>query len=318
MHAPQGPWVPLTQPHPRALQEHPLPTPGHHFLSQGMHPLPGPLRPLPETLSSTPQTQLGERGQECGSPETTPCLEGPGTLDCLSPYKVLAPAPSDPTCRVSPLGRCPRPLCPDPRRTPGLDTVSLHCPHADRALRPGVPASMRSESPLPHPWQTTRSKVTGRPLGNVLSEPWVTQGKVPRFPPGRRDPPPGRGSGLTGGVPGGLAPGPGGGGGQDGEEQQRRRGRHGGRPARRAGGRSDVALRPGRSRSAPAPRERGVGLQRSPETARGCGRAGQISAQPASAGPVPRPRARPPPGSVSPLPLEPTGEVTARSPADPA
>lgn len=189
MHAPQGPWVPLTQPHPRALQEHPLPTPGHHFLSQGMHPLPGPLRPLPETLSSTPQTQLGGRGQECGSPETTPCLEGPGTLDCLSPYKVLAPAPSDPTCRVSPLGRCPRPLCPDPRRTPGLDTVSLHCPHADRALRPGVPASMRSESPVPHPWQTTRSKVTGRPLGTVLSEPWVTQGKVPRFPPGRRGPP---------------------------------------------------------------------------------------------------------------------------------
>lgn len=114
--------------------------------------------------------------------------------------------------------------------------------------------------------------------------------------------------GLTGGPPRERAPGPGSGGGQRGEQHQRRRGQHGGR--REAGGRrrSDVALGPrGEGRWAPAPqeRERGVGLQRSADSARRDAGGRDRVEQPAS-GPGPAPRAgRPPPqGSVTLLPPE--------------
>ena len=142
--------------------------------------LPGPLRPLPETLLSTPQRWEGGVKSLPG-PEAAPFLEGPGTSDDLSSCKVLAPAPSDPTCRA------PCPLCPDREEPPARALGTSAAPKLPVRSAPGVPAWMRSESRLPPPGQTPRSKVTGCPLGDHGSR----GGKFPV--PGRRVPPQGAG-----------------------------------------------------------------------------------------------------------------------------
>lgn len=216
------------------------------------------------------------------------------------PCEVLAPAPSDPTSRA------PHPLCPAPRRTP---LGRARCPSAAQlpaALGPGVqpPCTPRAQCPPPSGPRVPRSlaRAWGRAPGPGVAGGWG------------RGPVPGTGRtvvGLTGGSPGERAPRPGGGGGQRGEQQQgRRRGPHGGR---RAGGGAVMwhsALRPrGEGRWAPAPQEceRGVRLQRSPDSARR-GAGGRDRAELPASGPGPAPRARRPHwGSVSLLAPRPLG-----------
>lgn len=253
-----SPWVvrdPLLSPSScaRIRQEHPLP-----LSQQGPHPLAGPLRPLPETLR--PHHRVGREGSSL-RPRGRPRPARTG--DFGRPLFLQSPG----TCSLGPhLRGALHPLCPDQEEplatghwVPPLPSSCLCAPaggpHRDALGALGAPS-----------WAEPRVPGHKAPTWGRSPGPWLTRGEVPDSGAPPSTPGCGR-SGLTRGVPGGLAPGPGGGEDQRREEEQRRRGRHGGRRA------SDVALGPGRSAAwAPAPHGRGVGLQRGARNrARRCG-----------------------------------------------
>lgn len=140
----EGPWLPTLSPSPCPRI------------------LPPPPRPSAPTSGDAvvQAAEMGGRGQECALPRGRP---PPGRTGDLGRPLLLQ------TSGIRSLGphlQGALPAVPRPRRSPGQSTGYLRCPQAACAFRPGVPAWMRSDSRLPPPAQTPRSKVTGCPLGD--------------------------------------------------------------------------------------------------------------------------------------------------------
>lgn len=146
-----------------------------------------PRRPSETTSGDFAATsQSWEGGVEFAAQGPPPSCKDQGLWTTPSSCKALAPAPWVPTCGALPT-RCA--LTKKNPWPPG--TGCLRCPPAACALRPGVPAGMRSERWVSLPGQNRGSQVTRRPLGDGLLGHGSREGKFPI--PGRRLPPQGAG-----------------------------------------------------------------------------------------------------------------------------
>lgn len=191
-------------------------------------PLPLPQNPIPSSPAlcahfrrrCCPGRRDGREGSRvCPAQRPPPSWKDRGPRTTSPPAKFWHPLPRAPPAgrpaRCAQTEKKPRPE----HRVPPLPTSCLCVPPGGPSLdalrQPAAPSCADPEV------QGHRVPTWG---------PWVTRGIVPGS--GAPSSTPGRGPyGLTRGVRGGLAPGPGGGEDQHREEQRRRRGPHGGRRA---------------------------------------------------------------------------------------
>lgn len=202
----EGPWLPTLSPSscPRIL--------------------PPPPRPSAPTSGDAvvQAAEMGGRGQECALPRGRP---PPGRTGDRGP-RTTSPSAKfwHPLPRTPPAGRPAR--CAQTEKKPLPEHWVPPLPTSCLCVPPGGPSLDALREPAAP--SCANPEVQGHRVPTW--GPWVTRGIVPGS--GAPSSTPGRGPyGLTRGVRGGLAPGPGGGEDQHREEQRRRRGPHGGRRA---------------------------------------------------------------------------------------
>lgn len=143
---------------------------------RGLQPLAGPWRPLPETLQPH-HSELGGRAQEFAAAQRPPLPGRTGDLRWPLPHAKPWHLPLRPQLH----GALPAVPYRGQNPTPGLRVPPL--PSAARALRPGVPVSMHSESPVPPPGQTTSRRSQGAHRG---ASPGFPALRAPPYPQGPR------------------------------------------------------------------------------------------------------------------------------------